>query len=78
MSRNKNLKAGLVRENSELGFGHVKLELPLEHGGGVQQVVWEVVLENRARDSDLKALYKDLIADSALCMGSVTHLIDVC
>lgn len=39
MSRNKNLKAGLVRENSELGFGHVKLELPLEHGGGVQQVV---------------------------------------
>lgn len=39
MNRNKNLIAGLVKEDNELGFGYLKLELPLEHDGNVQKVV---------------------------------------
>lgn len=38
MNRNQNIMVGLVREDSELGFGHVKLELPLEHSRSVQKV----------------------------------------
>ena len=60
MNRNKSLTAGLVREDNELGCGHVKLELPLEHSRDSRRSfqMWYLSLEEK-----LQVVCKESVAE---------------
>ena len=60
MNRNKSFTAGLVREDNELGCGHVKLELPLEHSRDSRRSfqMWYLSLEEK-----LQVVCKESVAE---------------